>query len=158
MKSIHALAITLVLFFPMISISGEEDEWARRETERKLRQGLNSDIRAGLSADKMLDICIPEAKRTLGRFTQYRFVFIPNYYGLSIIAKDGVLKSAYEWSCTHDRRFFDELTAEDRKELEKLLDRDVPFESCHGRNGWRRPRLRDWEAPTQNDLIVTVPK
>jgi hypothetical protein len=138
--------ISIVFLFPGPSLCGEWREVHMTNYQKAIRGLFLKEIRGNLPWEKMFDLCIPTSKRTLGRFTEYEFVCLPGYHGLTIIAKDGRLKRAVEWSCTYVRRHFDELTADDVKDYEKLRQDNVnlPFERCIGRWGWARPRMRDW--------------
>src|SRR5262249_2711063 len=90
----------------------------------------------------------PTRRRTLGRFTQYIFELIPGYHGISVLAKDGRLKRATEYSCTYTITYFDALTLDDAMEYGKLLEvhREVPYERLVGRWGWERPREGEWRG------------
>jgi hypothetical protein len=114
---------------------------------QKAWRGLKAkEIRADLTSEQLLDRCLPTRKRTLGRFTEYYFELIPDYHGISVLAKDGRLKLATEYSCTYKITYFDALTPDDAKEFGKLLEvhQEIPFERLIGRWGWERPRERDW--------------
>jgi hypothetical protein len=104
------------------------------------------EIRGGLPAEKMLDLCIPTSKRTLGRFTEYSFELLPGYHGLSLLAVDGLLKRAIEWSCAYTRTYFSELSADEEKSYYNLFEKNmhVPSERYLGRWGWDRPPMRLW--------------
>jgi hypothetical protein len=110
-------------------------------------------LRVDLPARKLLDLCIPTWQRKLGRFTEYGCELTPGYQGLTIIAKDGLLKSAFEWSCTHIETYFDALTSEDKKEYQKLRKEKshVPYERFIGRWGWARPPMREWSRGGADD-------
>jgi hypothetical protein len=146
------LVLSLVCLQLLCSVrrlySGEKEPDFRPYNYREAIRALaKKHIRANLSSEKMLDLCIPSQRCTLGRFTWYVFESIPNYHGLTIIAKDGLLIYAREWSCTYARNHFDKTTPEDMTEMRELHEknRDVPFEDCVGRLGWRRPRMREWQ-------------
>ena len=151
MKGIFSSMFTLVFLFPNPSIDGGEKE-RDLTSAQKLLLGLGTkEIRGDLPSEKMLDLCIPASKRTLGRFTEYEFEIQPHYWGLTIIAKDGLLKSATEWSCTHTRTYFDEMTQDDEKHYKNLRKEyaDVPHERFIGRWGWDRPRKQLPKYATQ---------
>jgi uncharacterized protein (TIGR03067 family) len=147
MKPALSSLIWIAFVFPGHLVYGDEKESQPTDYQKAIRGLRANKIYAGLSSDKLLDLCIPTAKRTLGRFTEYEFQLLPGYHGLSIIAKNGVLQRAVEWSCTYSRTYFDELTADDEKLYQKLRreNEDVPFERFIGRWGWERPRMRDWK-------------
>src|SRR5438309_139102 len=101
----------------------------------KVRIGLaNKEIRADLHSDKMLDMCVPAFKREIGRFTEYNFEIMPGYWGITIIAKDGRLKRAFEWSCPMCRTYFDEMNPDDEKQHRSLRAKheNVPQERMIG--------------------------
>ena len=148
MKFSTSSAICLALMFPCQFIHGGEKEADLTNYQKALRGLARKDIRAGLSSEKMLDMCIPTSKRGLGQFTEYEFDLLPGYHGLTIIAKNGLLKRAIEWSCTNNQTYFNELTADDSKQYHKLcIDNvDTPRDKYIGRWGWERPPMRDWNG------------
>jgi hypothetical protein len=125
--------------------SGEDER--RLMNYRNAMHGLaTNELRAGVSCEKMLDVCYPTLRRTLGRFTEYVFVGIPGYAGITIVAIDDRLQRATRWSCTEANTYFNDLTP-DEEALYLQLCRDyshVPLEQCIGRYGWQRQRVRDW--------------
>ena len=146
MRAACSLLLGLAFLFPNRSANGGENEAELTSYQKAIRGLHNEQIRAGLPSEKLLDLCIPTSKRTLGRFTEYEFEWNPGYEGLTIISKNGVLKRATEWSCTYTSTHFDKLTADDEKAYQKLRkdNEDVPHERYIGRWGWERPRIRDW--------------
>jgi hypothetical protein len=116
--------------------------------QRAIRGVDAKEIRADLTSEQLLDRCLPTSRRTLGRFTEYVFELLPGYHGITVLAKDGRLKRATEYSCTYTRTYFDALTPGDTKEYDKLWkeNQDIPFERLIGRWGWERPRERDWRG------------
>jgi hypothetical protein len=147
MRRVFSSLICLVFLFPGHPAHGDEKETELTEYQKIMRGLSKKEIHANLSSEKMLDLCIPTSKRILGRFTEYEFEMLPGYHGLAIIAKDGALKCATEWSCTYTATYFDELTFDEKKLYQKLRkdNMDVPFERFIGRWGWERPRMRDWK-------------
>ena len=146
MKLNFSSLICIVSLFPGRPVCGDAQELHLTNYQSAMRGLTLKEIRGNLPSEKMFDLCIPTSKRTLGRFTEYEFDCQPGYMGLTIIAKDGRLKRAVEWSCTYARTHFDELTADDEKHYQKLRkdNVDLPFERCIGRWGWARPRMREW--------------
>jgi hypothetical protein len=146
MKPISSSLVCLVFVIPVHFVSGDEKNANLTDYQKAIRGLTAKVIRANLSSEKLLDVCIPTWKRTLGQFTEYEYELLPGYHWLTIIAKNGRLKRAAEWSCTFDRTYFDELTRDDEKRYEKLWkdNQHVPFDRCIGRCGWERPRMRDW--------------
>lgn len=116
---------------------------------QRAMRGLDAkEIRAGQTAEHLLDRCLPTSRRTVGRFTLYVFELLPGYHGISVLAKDGRLQRAVEYSCTYTRTYFDALTPDDAREYAKLLEanQDLPFERYIGRWGWERPSEREWRG------------
>jgi hypothetical protein len=149
MTPIRPGLIALGLLLAVPHAYGEEKERDLSEYQKAIR-GLRAEtIHAGLTAEKMLDLCIPTSKRQLGRFTAYSFIMLPGYHGIEVIAKNDVLKCVTEWSCTYTATYFDELTADDEQQLNKMRKENehVPAERYIGRWGWDRPRMRDWPEP-----------
>jgi len=147
MKLISSSLICFTFMFSNYSVFGDEKEIELTNYQKAMRGLSRKEIRADLPAEKMLDLCIPTSKRTLGRFTEYDYEMLPGYHGLTIIAKNGLLKRATVWSCTYTQTYFNELTPDDEKQYQKLrIDNvDVPSERFIGRWGWDRPRMRDWK-------------
>lgn len=111
--------------------------------------GLDAkEIRTGQTAEQMLDRCLPTKRRTVGRFTLYVFELLPGFHNISVLAKDGRLQRAVEYSCTYTRTHFDALTSDDAREYAQLLqaNQDRPFERYIGRWGWERPPEREWRG------------
>jgi len=125
MKFISSSVIALAFTFLGYAVYGDDRETESTEYQKAMRGLAEKEIRPDLPFDKMLDLCIPTWKRTLGRFTAYHFELIPGYHGLTIIAKNGLLKSATEWSCTYTCTYFDKLTVEDEKEYRTLINRQL---------------------------------
>ena len=111
-----------------------------------MRGLVTKQIRGNHSIEKMFDLCVPDSRRQLDRFTEYEFELLPGYHGLTILAKDDRLMRATEWSCTYARTYFDELSAEDEKHYQKVREDnvEVPHERSVGRWGWERPPMRYW--------------
>jgi hypothetical protein len=146
MKATFSSLISLVFVFPTHFVYSDEKEPVLTSYQKAIRGLATKEIRPHLVSEKMFDLCIPTWKRSLGRFTEYEFDCIPGYHGLGIIAKNGLLKRATEWSCTYTRTHFNEMTPDDEKDYQQLRkdNADVPFDRCIGRLGWQRPRMREW--------------
>jgi hypothetical protein len=115
---------------------------------QKLHRALTTKtLRAGATVEKVLDLCIPTTRRKLGPFTEYKFECLPGYNGLWLVTKDGRLRSAIEYDCTHGGTFFDDLTPAEARQYEALRKRNehVPPDRCIGRLGWERPPRRLWD-------------
>lgn len=140
MSDIHVILSVLVMIFATVS--------ARSEVKTALK---SREIRAGDSAEKLLDFGIPSTRRMLGRYIEFNFEFMPGYWGLSMVAKDGVLRRAVEWECTFSCTYFDSMTSAEEAEYRRLSAHfsHVPHESCHGRWGWERPPRWAWHPPLQ---------
>src|SRR5262249_19122262 len=148
----HGL-VGLALLFPLQQAPSGRKQPALTDYQKAL-QGLTAEtLRAGLPADRMLDLCVPTSKRVLGRFTEYGFELLPGYHGLALVAKDGLLRRAIEWSCTYTRTYFNELTPDEDRQYRAVRERNahVPSERHIGRWGWDRPPRRLW------DRDLTVP-
>jgi hypothetical protein len=146
MKLICSLLIGLASLLATGRLSSGEKQLELTDYQKLDRALAAKQIRPGLPAERMLDVCIPTSKRTLGRFTEYVFELMPGYHCTTILAKDGRLRRATEWSCTFVQRHFDDLPAADDAAFKKLCkaNEHVPFEECIGRWGWRRPPMREW--------------
>jgi hypothetical protein len=144
MRFISSLLIGLAFIFPISSMNAGERENGISNYQKAILGLREKEIRANLPSEKMLDLCIPTSKRHCSPFTVFHFELQPGYCGLTIIAKGGVLKKATRWSCTDVCVYFDELTTEDTKQLQRLEKEnpDTPNELFIGRWGWERPRKR----------------
>lgn len=146
MRRLLAALVCLVAVASIPSAWGAEKEPTLTDYQKVYRGLSNNEIHAGLPTLKLFAMCIPNWTRTVGRFGEYTYELSPGYEGLEIITKDGRLKRATEWSCTYTRVFFDEMTAEDKKEYGKSCreNADVPDERVTAHWGWERPRMHDW--------------
>lgn len=147
-------SLICILFTSQISAVLGDNRDAELTNYQAARRGLERmQISGHLSGEKMLNICIPDSRRQLGAFTEYEFDLLPGFHGLTIIAKNGLLKRATEWSCTYTRVYFDELAAEDEKHYQQLCvaNVDVPHEQVIGRWGWSRPPMRQWSRKGAED-------
>jgi hypothetical protein len=138
--------VCLVAVLPAPSAWGGEKEPELTNFGKAMCGLDNKEIRPGLTSDKLLGMCIPSLRRTIGRFTEYTFEGIPGYHGITIIAKNGRLKYAKLWSCTFFSIYFSEMTDDDWKQYWEAWKShtDVPDERITERWGWERPRMRDW--------------
>jgi len=146
MRRLLASLVCLVAVASIHYACGAEKESELTDYQKAHRGLENNDINAGLTTQKLFAMCMPNWRRTVGRFGVYTYELLPGYHGLEIITKDGRLKRATEWSCTFSRVFFDEMTPEDRKEYGKSRSENasVPDERITAHGGWERPRMRDW--------------
>jgi hypothetical protein len=146
MRRIFLSMVCPALVFPILSAHGDEKGSELNNGQKAKRALANKEIRPDLPPEKMLDLCVPSARRTIGRFTEYEYELLPGYCGLTIIAKDGRLKRAIEWGCTDTQIYFDELAPDDEKQYRKVRKEvDVPYERLTAHWGWERPRMRDWK-------------
>lgn len=146
MKRILLALICVVFMFAIPSVYADKKAPESNNYQKAMRGLDTKKVRGNLPAEKMFDLCIPDWKRNLGHFTEYEFDLLPGFHGLTILAKNGRLVRATEWSCTYCRTYFDELSAEDEKRYQKLREEnvDVPHEGIVGRWGWERPPKRCW--------------
>jgi hypothetical protein len=138
--------VCLAVIFLAPSLYSEEKA-ANLTSYQKAIRGLSEEkIHAGLPSEKLLDLCFPNLRRTVGGFTEYTYECLPGYHELTIIAKNGRLKRAIVWSCTYTSTYFDEMTLQDLKEYHKACNDNehVPSERITEHGGWERPRMRDW--------------
>ena len=139
--------VGLALLAPPPVVAGGRNERGLTDYQ-KLHQALTTKtLRAGAPVGKMLDLCVPTWRRSLGRFTEYAFELLPGYHGLRFLAKDGRLRQASKYDCTHPGTFFDDLTAQEARQYQALRRRNqhVPPDRCVGRHGWYRPPRRLWD-------------
>lgn len=141
------LLVGLALLVPLHAAPGGRKEPGLTDYQ-KLRRGLaTKTLQAGAPVGGMLDLCVPTWRRNLGGFTEYDFELLPGYHGLRIVAKDGRLRKAIEYDCTHGGTFFDDLTPAEARQHQALRERNehVPPDRCIGRLGWDRPPRRLWD-------------
>lgn len=141
------MLIVLALLAPPPGTPGGRKEPALTDYQ-KLRLALTEKtLRAGMPVGQMLDLCVPTFRRRLGRFTEYHIELLPGYHGLWFLAKDGRLRQAGQYDCTHPVTFFDDLTGDEARQYRALCERNehVPHERCIGRWGWDRPPRRLWD-------------
>lgn len=144
-------AFSLLIFFVWLcltaSVYSDQKERDCTEYEKAIRGLRRKEIHSNLRFEKMFALCVPTWRWTVGPFTGYEFDCIPGYHGLTIVAKNGLLVRATEWSCTYVRVHFDEMTADDERYYRKLCkdNKHVPPERCIGRLGWRRLPMREWK-------------
>jgi len=147
MRRLLASLVCLVVIASIHSAYGAEKESPLTDYQKAHRGLENNEIHAGLPTQKLFAMCMPNWRRTVGRFGEYTYELLPGYHGLEIITKDGRLKRATEWSCTYSRVCFDEMTPEDKKQYEKSRkeNENVPDERITAHWGWERPRMREWK-------------
>jgi hypothetical protein len=139
--------VCLALLPPPQVAAGGQNQSGLTDYQKLHRALTTKTLRAGAAVGKMLDLGVPTWRRKLGRFTEYDYELLPGYHGLRLLAKDGRLRQAIQYDCTHPGTFFDELTAQEARQYRALRERNehVPPERCMGRWGWHRPPRRLWD-------------
>jgi hypothetical protein len=139
--------VGLALLVPPPPATGDWNERGLTDYQRSHRGLATKTLRAGDPVSKLLVLCGPTWRRKLGRFTEYVFEQLPGYRGLTILARDGRLRQATQYDCTHGGTFFDDLTPAEASQYQALYQQNkhVPPDLFIGRWGWHRPPRRLWD-------------
>lgn len=141
------MLVGLALLILLQPAAGGQKERGLTDYQKLHRALVEKTLRADAPVRELLDLCAPTSRRDLGEFTEFGFELMPGYRGLSFVAKNGRLKRAIEYDCTHGGTFFDTLTPAEMRQYQALCERyeHVPPDRCIGRLGWHRPPRRLWD-------------
>jgi hypothetical protein len=79
--------------------------------------------------------------------SEYDYELLPGYHGLRLFAKDGRLREAVLYDCTHGGTLFSDLTPAEVRQYETLRKRNshAPLDRRIERLGWHRQPRRLWD-------------